>query len=80
MENQHRLIKGYRDLTEDEIDCINKIKAKAQEVKELITYLEATHRQTGGHQIDMRWLSIGTTDLQKGFMAITRAVACPEGF
>lgn len=30
--------------------------------------------------IDPRWLSIGITDLQKGLMALERAVIQPEGF
>jgi hypothetical protein len=30
--------------------------------------------------IDQRWLSIGVTDLQKGFMGITRAIARPTTF
>ena len=29
---------------------------------------------------DQRWIAIGTTDLQKGFMSIIRAVARPETF
>jgi hypothetical protein len=30
--------------------------------------------------LDARWLAIGITDLQKGFMALIRAIACPETF
>lgn len=32
------------------------------------------------HTEPMRWLAIGTTDLQQGLMAITRAVAQPTTF
>lgn len=35
MENQHRLIKGYRDLTDDEIILINEIKVHAEETNRL---------------------------------------------
>ncbi|MEI7247987.1 hypothetical protein WCT80_17745 [Pectobacterium carotovorum] len=32
MENQHRKISGYRELTAEEIDLMNRIKAKGQEL------------------------------------------------
>lgn len=32
MENQHRKIKGYRDLSQEEIDLMNRIKAKGAEL------------------------------------------------
>lgn len=32
MENQHRKIKGYRELSQDEIDLMNRIKAKGAEL------------------------------------------------
>jgi len=80
MENQHRKISGYRELSQDEINCMNKIKALAEEVGKLIDYLGATHAHTLGNQIDPRWLSDGKTDLQKGFMSLVRAVAQPTTF
>lgn len=36
MDNQHKLIKGCRDLSQAEIDLMNEVKAKASEVGELI--------------------------------------------
>lgn len=80
MKDQHKLIKGYRDLTQDEIDCMNKVKALGEQLGELYDYLNVTHSQTGGHQIDARWLSEGRTDLQKGIMCWVRAVAQPTTF
>ena len=41
MENQHRKISGYRELSQTEIDLMNKIKAKGVELKDLIQ--EITH-------------------------------------
>ena len=35
MENQHRKIKGYRELSQSEIDLMNRIKAKGTELLEL---------------------------------------------
>ena len=30
--------------------------------------------------LDQRWISIGATELQQGFMALTRAIAKPDFF
>ena len=35
MENQHRKIKGYRELSQEEIDLMNRIKVKGSELLEL---------------------------------------------
>ncbi|VVD97993.1 hypothetical protein PCO31110_01989 [Pandoraea communis] len=39
MENQHKRIAGYRDLTEDEISLMNEVKTKAVEVGALVETL-----------------------------------------
>ena len=74
MDNQHKHIKGYRDLSQAEIDLMNLIKAKGVELGALVEQLRCT---TG---LDQRWVSIGTTDLQTGLMALTRSVAQPSTF
>ena len=74
MENQHKKIKGYRDLSQQEIDDMNKAKALAEQVGSLIKKLELTNNT------DKRWLAIGKTDVQKGFMSIIRAIAKPTTF
>lgn len=74
MNNQHKKIKGYRDLSQAEIDLMNEIKAKGVEIGELVAKLRATDG------LDQRWVSIGTTDLQTGLMALTRGVAQPTSF
>lgn len=74
MENQHQHIKGYRDLTEQEIALMNDAKNKAEDIGKLIEVL----RDTPG--IDGRWLSIAQTDLQKGFMSLVRSIARPTTF
>ncbi len=74
MENQHRQIKGYRELTQVEIDLMNEIKTKGVELGELVSKL----RNTEG--LDQRWVSIGATDFQTGLMALTRSVAQPTFF
>lgn len=74
MENQHRKIKGYRELSQEEIDTMNIIKEKGVELGELVATMRA------GLEFDQRWVSIGATDLQTGLMALTRSVAKPEFF
>ena len=74
MDNQHRQIKGYRELSQEEIDLMNDIKSTGLGLGELVKTLEALET------LDQRWVSIGKTDLQKGLMALTRAVAQPTLF
>jgi len=74
MENQHREIKGCRELNEHEIACINGVKELAAKAGELIVSLD----QMG--ETDKRWVAIAKTDLQKGFMSLTRAIAQPTTF
>jgi hypothetical protein len=73
VENQHQQIKGYRDLNQMEIDAMNAVKSVGETVGNLITELE-------GKNVDGRWLAIGKTELQKGFMALTRSIAKPTSF
>lgn len=76
MENQHRLIAGYRDLTYEEIDRMNEVKAFGANLGTFIATLEIA----GSTVADPRWVAIAKTHLQQGFMALTRAIAKPEGF
>ena len=83
MENQHKLIKGYRDLSQEEIDLMNEGKELASSVGEWIKKLEKSAVNVNGVNIyiaDKRWLEIGKTDLQKGFMATIRSIARPTTF
>ena len=74
MDNQHKKIKGYRDLSQEEINLMNKAKELADHVGELVAELRATDG------LDQRWVATGATDLQKGFMSIIRGVAQPTTF
>ena len=79
MENQHRKIKGYRELNQDEIDLMNAIKEKGVELETLIEDVRGTVR--GDPTVEpLRWASIAQTHLQQGLMALTRAVAKPDFF
>ena len=74
MENQHRQIKGYRELSQDEIDAMNAVKLLGVEIGNQISALQ------DDENIDQRWVAIGKTQLQQGLMALTRAVAKPDFF
>lgn len=74
MENQHEKITGYRDLTQVEIDLMNRCKAKAEEVGQLAEEVKALPEN------DKRWASIAITQLQQGFMALIRSIAKPTTF
>ena len=74
MDNQHKHIKGYRDLTVEEIALMNEAKAKAEEVGALVEKIAATPG------IDGRWVATGKTELQKGFMSHIRGIAQPTTF
>lgn len=81
--NQHKLIKGYRDLSHEEIDLMNEGEELASSVGEWIDKLQKSTVNVNGANIyiaDKRWLEIGKTDLQKGFMATIRSIARPTSF
>lgn len=74
MENQHRQITGYRELNQEEINLINMIKGRAEDVG---AELEIVSQFP---DVDKRWVNIAKTHLQQGFMALTRAVTKPNSF
>jgi len=74
MENQHRKIAGYRDLSIEEIELMNEIKAQGEKLKEMITNLQRNP------DLDQRSVSIAKTELQNGIMWAVRSVARPESF
>lgn len=67
-------IAGYRQLSEEEVRLMNDIKHAGAHLEGLLIRLQ------DHFEVDMRWVHIGTTDLQKGLMAWTRAVAQPTSF
>lgn len=79
VDNQRNKIKGYRDLTEAEINLVNHAKELSQEVGEFAQDMEDA-ANNGNLTLDMRWFSIARTDLQKGFMSLIRSIAQPTTF
>ena len=67
-------ITGYRQLSEEEVALMNEGKALAVQCGDFIAKLRATPN------LDQRWVSIGATDMQTGFMAAIRGIAQPTTF
>lgn len=80
MDNQHQKITGYRDLSQEEIDLMNEIKAESERLGALCAKLTDTYGASGPKIPDGRWVSIGKTHLQQGIMALVRSVAKPTTF
>lgn len=72
--DEERKMTGSRELTEIELAELNEVTALGEQVGGLIEQLQ------DDPSIDGRWLSIARTQLQQGFMALTRAIAKPTTF
>lgn len=85
MKDQHTKIKGYRDLTQAEIDLMNRVKEHGVATQALlaeVSAVNAAHADQGlvaGAEAH-RWVAIAKTDYQTAQMALTRAVAKPGFF
>ena len=87
-------ITGYRQLTEEEAALMNEGKALAEKCGEYIAKLRGyvpndvnekleagqIGEYKAGSSFDQRWISIGATDIQKGFMSVMRGIAQPTTF
>jgi hypothetical protein len=78
-------VTGYRQLGEAEVALMNEGKALAEQCGAYIAKLRtiaptpASGIPTDG-SLDQRWVSIGATDIQRGFMAVIRGIAQPTTF
>lgn len=80
-------VTGYRQLSEAEVALMNEGKALAEQCGAYIAKLRENKDSKGGMQggddglyLDQRWVSIGATDIQRGFMAVIRGIAQPTTF
>ena len=83
MKDQHKKIKGYRELSQNEIDLMNESKVLAEQCGEFIKKLNDMQEAKGiidEERPDQRWIAIGQSHLQQGFMALVRSVAKPTTF
>ena len=84
VENQHRKITGYRDLSEDEIALLNEVKAAEALVARLherITVMAIRRANepslAAAHHDTPRQAAIAKTEFEGAFMRLARAVADP---
>lgn len=68
-------ITGYRQLTEEEAILMNEGKELSEAVGRYIELL-----RIHPDKLDQRWISIGATQIQQGFMAVMRGIAQPTTF
>ena len=82
-------VTGYRQLSEAEVALMNEGKALAEQcgayIAKLRMYPDVARNQAPNdgvalQPLDQRWISIGSTDLQRGFMAVIRGIAQPTTF
>ena len=72
MENQHRAIAGYRELSEGEISAMNGLKEMERDALNLFDEVKTL----AGY--DPRYIAIATTNLEQAFMWAVRAIARPQ--
>lgn len=73
MDNQHKKIAGYRDLSQDEIDLMNEVKAFEAKWNGLVDRL-----RNMGSTLDQRHVALAATHGEDAFMRAVRAIAQPE--
>lgn len=75
MENQHREIKGYRELSPEDIALMNEVKALEAKFNGIVDRMRGTEM---AGRMDQRQVSIAQTDGESAFMRLVRAIAQPE--
>lgn len=64
-------VDGYRPQTDANVELVNRNKRLEERVLRVLDDLKAIP------EIDQRWLAAGRTDIEKGFMAVNRAIFKP---
>ena len=94
MDNQHKKISGYHDLSQEEIDLMNEVKEHAEQTRHLVHKVEMVLINQARNAVEssntepphsivtepLRWVAEGRTDLQKGYMSLVRSIAQPTTF
>lgn len=70
-------VQGYRAQPQVAVNAVNRNKEIEEKILRLIDELQNGQLQGEAFQADGRWLSIARTDLEKGFMALNRAIFKP---
>lgn len=88
MDNQHKKIKGYRDLSQAEIDLMNEIKSKGEELRALVAKIENFVKDVPEvlegieNEADhpLYWLRYADGSFRAAIMYAFRAVAQPSSY
>ena len=77
-------VSGYRKLTDAELNLVNRLKARGQDLAddlELVGAMIASRTEEYGtpDAEHYRALALGKTNIQQGYMWLIRAVAAPAG-
>ena len=92
MENQHRKIKGYRELSQKEIDLMNEIKALGEQLEEITAKVDfhIFDQRNNDEEVEEEyrldsanpemWAHEAKKSLKQGLMFLTRAVVQPTTF
>lgn len=72
MDNQHKKIKQYRDLTQQEIAAMNSLKSAEADMAALLGHVSADIPEA-----DKRDLALARTHFEEAFIRAVRAVARP---
>lgn len=70
-EHQGLPVSGYRPQTEGAVATVNANKRFEELLLRMLDTLQ------GDPSVDQRWLSIGRTQIEQGFMAVNRAIFRP---
>lgn len=70
-------VSEYRAQPDVAVNAVNKNKQIEEKILRLIDDLENEQLSGESFQADRRWLAIAKTDLEKGFMALNRAIFKP---
>jgi len=65
-------VAGYRPQTERSVGAVNGMKATEEAILRVLDKLGEDE------SIDQRWLAIGRTQIEQGFMAVNRSIFKPE--
>ena len=68
-------VSGYTDQPDTNVDIVNMNKQIEELVLQMIDGLGG---DVGSMNVDKRWLAIARTNIEQGFMALNRAVFCPQ--
>lgn len=66
-------VAGYQPQSDDKVSSVNLNKQMEEQVLRRLDALKAE-----GSSIDQRWLAIGRTHIEEGFMAINRSIFQPS--